>query len=230
MIVEKHIKKIVKLKRKKHHPLLTKTHVKHGISYKTLFYMKEFSPKSHIATYILKESITILILSAIISSIGGIALQTIKSNFTVIIPLLILLPALNGMIGNHGIVIVSKFTALKYSGHIKEEWWKSPHARGLIKVIVSVALLSSIYVAGLSSILAVIQGFSLTFVVLFKVLAVTVVTVAYMILLLVLIAFVASSYIYSKGEDPNNLVIPITTSLADVGTMVALTTMIRIFF
>jgi len=63
---------------------------------------------------ILKESFGILILASILSSIGGIGLETVQEKIFLILPLLILLPALNGMVGNFGIIFSSRYTTLLY--------------------------------------------------------------------------------------------------------------------
>ena len=43
-------------------------------------------------------------------------------------------------------------------------------------------------------------------------------------------AIVAGIYYYKKKEDPNNFLIPITTSVADLGNMVVLVALILLFF
>ncbi|MGB9675390.1 MAG: hypothetical protein ACPLYW_02200, partial [Candidatus Nanoarchaeia archaeon] len=59
---------------------------------------------------ILRESLVILIVASILSTIGGIGLEALKTKFIFLIPLLILIPALNDAIGDFGVIISSKFT------------------------------------------------------------------------------------------------------------------------
>src|SRR3989344_7341928 len=95
----KHLHKLRKYKRKERCRLFYKIHKKHGISKRTLFYVKEYGEQTNATKTIIKASIKILLLATIISSIGGFALENIKTAFISIVPLVILLPALNDMIG-----------------------------------------------------------------------------------------------------------------------------------
>lgn len=69
------LERVRKVRRHEHHPVLHHVHRKYGISRKTLFYMKEYGPRSHVAHVIVRESLKILIIASVISSIGGISLQ-----------------------------------------------------------------------------------------------------------------------------------------------------------
>jgi hypothetical protein len=58
--IPQHVKrKIMKMKRRYHHPEQHLIRKKHRISHRTLFYMKEYGPRSHVASVIIKESIKI---------------------------------------------------------------------------------------------------------------------------------------------------------------------------
>src|SRR3989338_5827245 len=97
------------IKKKKNTSLIHKIHKKHKISKKTLFYVKEYGHHNVVNT-IIKESIKILLLASIISSVGGLALEHIKTVFISIMPLIILMPTLNDMIGDYGTIISSRFS------------------------------------------------------------------------------------------------------------------------
>jgi hypothetical protein len=104
------------------------------ISHRTLFFMREYGPHAHIASNIIRESLYVLLPAAIISSLGGIGLEVVRTKFLTILPLVILLPALNDMVGDFGTVISSKFTIALYRGYIKEAWWRSQFVRELGRV------------------------------------------------------------------------------------------------
>ncbi|MDO8625146.1 MAG: hypothetical protein Q7R47_03615, partial [Candidatus Diapherotrites archaeon] len=92
--VLEHLEELRHVRRHVRHPLTHEIHLSHGLSKKTLFFVKEYGPHSHIAHTIIKESIKIVILASIISSFGGLALEQVKDVFISVAPLLILLPAL----------------------------------------------------------------------------------------------------------------------------------------
>ena len=53
---------VVCMRRPEHTPTIFQLHKKKKISYKTLFYMKEYGPRSHVTSVIMKESIKILLM------------------------------------------------------------------------------------------------------------------------------------------------------------------------
>ena len=161
-ITKREMHLLTQMKKHKHDHRLHKIHKKHKISYKTLFYMKEYGPRSHIATVIVKESIKILLLASLISSLGGVHLKGIEDKFVTLVPLLILLPALNDMIGDFGTIAASKFTTMLFLGKVRGNWWESPDVRHMVKILFAVALISSVYIGALSYAMAYLRGFEFT--------------------------------------------------------------------
>ncbi|GEM_PF-747731 len=218
------------LKRKKHHPLLHHIHKKHNISYKTLFYMKEYGPHSHVAHTIFKESIKILLLTSIISSIGGIGLQNIESHLLTILPLLILLPALNNMVGAMGTIISSKFTTMLYLNRVEKKWWREHEVHKLITTLFIIALISSVYITVLATAVSVFRGFQFTQMIALKILALTMVSTIIIVSIIFLVSIIGGIFIYKRKEDPNNFLIPISTSVADFGSMLVFVLLVSMFF
>ena len=229
-ISKKHKRELAKLRRKHHHPLVHKLHKKHKISYKTLSYMKEYGPRSHVYHVIIKESIKILILASILSSIGGFGLQSIQTKIISILPLLVLLPALNNMIGSYGTIVSSKFTTMLFLGKVKKGWWKSEKVHKLFFSIFLVAIISSIYIGILSSVIAFAKGFPIDFVLLIKVLQISVISTLILVGIIFTLSVTVGLYIYRKNEDPNNFLIPITTSAADLGSLAIFALLVSLFF
>lgn len=223
-------KKIVSLKRSRHHSFVHSVHKKHKISYRTLTYMKEYGPKSHVSHVIIRESLKVLILASVISSIGGVGLNQIQSRLLSIIPLVILLPALSDMVGDYGTTISSKFTNMLYLGKIKGRWWKSESVRSLFFTMFLISIISSIYIGFLSYILAYVKGFAFEISVLLKILQLSILSATLLVCLIFLISVVGGIYIYRKGEDPNNFLIPITTSVGDIGSMLLFSWMVTLLF
>ncbi len=228
--IHKHLQRITKIKKHLYHPLLHKVHKKHNISKKTLFYVKEYGPHTHVYKTIIKESIKILLLASIISSLGGLAIEHIKSIFLSMMPLIIILPALNDMVGDYGTIISSKFSTLLHEGRIRKKWWledeiKKPFIQILIVVIITtfIVVFSSFVISGIS-------GYQFNAFILAKILLITIIDVLFIVIILFMIAIMAGLYLFKKGLDPNNFLIPITTSIADFGNMIILAGLILLFF
>jgi cation transporter-like permease len=60
--------------------------------------------------------------------------------------------------------------------------------------------------------------------------AIAIVDVVAVVSILFVVAVVAGIHFYKKGEDPNNFLIPITTSIADFGNMLLLAALVMMFF
>lgn len=230
MISKKECKTISCLERKRHHKYVRHIHRKHRISYKTLFYMKEYGPHSHVASVIIKESIKILIIASIISSIGGIGLQSIQEKIITIAPLLILVPALNDMVGDFGTIVSSKFTTMIYMRKVHSGWWKSELLRRLLVRVLIISAVASAYLGMLSYAVAYYNGFVFDFLILFKVISLSFFSSTLLVGLICFISVVGGLYIYHKKEDPNNFLIPITTSIADFGSIAVFSFMVVLFF
>jgi cation transporter-like permease len=226
----RHLHRLSKVKRKHYHPLIHKIHKEHNISKKTLFYVKEYGSHSNVPRTILKESIRILMFASLISSFGGLAIENIKSLFIAIVPLVVLLPVLNDMIGDYGTIISSRFSTLLHEDRIKNDWWKNMELRRLFIQVISISLLTALLSSSLSLSIAAITGYAVDLGVIFKIVVVTALDVLLLVCVLFLVAVLAGIHFYRKGEDPNNFLIPITTSIADFGNMIVLSLLVLLLF
>lgn len=227
----KSLNQLTKIERHRHHPLLHKLHKKHGISRKTLLYVKEYGPHSHVAMVIIKESLKVLLLASLLSAFGGFALEEIKTLFVSIIPLVILLPALNDMIGDYGTIVSSRLSTMLHEGVVQKKWWQTPELKEMFLQIAIVSMIT----AALSSVIAMIipvftSGYDIALGNAVKIFVITIVDVAVLVSLLFFTSIYAGLRIYKKKEDPNNFLIPITTSIADFGNMAVLALLVMLFF
>jgi len=142
--VRRHLEKLRKVKRHHYHPLIHRIHRKHKISRKTLFYVKEYGPHSNVPRTIIKESLKILLFASILSSVGGLALEQIRVLFVSIIPLVILLPVLNGMIGGYGTIVSSRFSAMLHEGRVRGAWWKNQQLKKLFVQLFVIAVIMTL--------------------------------------------------------------------------------------
>lgn len=226
-----HLNLLHKIERKKHNRLIHHIHKKYNISKKTLFYVKEYGSRSHAFKNIIKESIKVLLFASIISSIGGFSLEQIKSSFINIIPFIILIPVLNNMIGNYGTIVSSRFSTMLHENKIKKNsWWKNKELRTLLAQMLVIALITATINIVIAFIISRFSGYTFTSILFYKIAFICILDVLLLIFILFFIAITAGFYFYKRKEDPNNFLIPITTSVADFGNMIILSILIIIFF
>jgi cation transporter-like permease len=228
--LKKQLEELRQLERKKYHPIKTRIRKEHGLSKKTLFYVKEYGPHSNISKTIIKESVKILLLASLLSSFGGLMIEHIKTIFISIVPLIVLLPALNDMLGDYGIIMSSRFTTLLYTGKIRCKWYKNIELRKLLLQIFIIAILTALISSSVALVISSFSGYGLTYGIAYKIFLITIIDTILIVGLLFLISIFAGFYISKKNEDPDNFLIPITTSVADFGNMVLLTLLVILFF
>lgn len=228
--IRPHLEKLRKVSRKKYHPLIHKIHKKHKISKKTLFYVKEYGQHSNVPKTIIRESIKILILASIISSFGGFALEHIKTIFVSIMPLIILMPTLNDMIGDYGTIVSSKFSAMLHEGKIKRDFWKNRELKKLLVQIIIISLMTAVFSSVIALIISSLSNYTVVAATVYKIFSIAIIDVIFLVSTLFLISAYAGLYYFRKKEDPNNFLIPITTSVADFGNMIILALLVLMFF
>jgi len=224
------IRKLEKLRRRYHHPSLHKVKTLHHISGRTLYCVKEYGKKSHVTDVIIKESLTIVLLATIMSSIGGVALQTIEQKIVTILPLLILLPALNHMIGSFGTIVSSRFATMIYTDKIRGNVWRSKELHKLLVTILAIAAVSSVYIGIVSYVIAYFRGFAFSLALLLKILQLSMLATLVLVAIICFISVSLGMHFCNKREDPNNFLIPVSTSIADLGSMAIYSVMIILFF
>lgn len=226
----KHLKILTNIKRKKYHPLIHKIHKEHKISKKTLFYIKEYGPHSNVPKTIIRESIKIIILASLISLFGGFAIEKIRGIFISIIPFVIMLPALNGLIGGFGAIVSSKVSTRLHEGSLRRSWWKQESIIKLYYQILIIGFIISVVVSLLSLGISSFYNGVIVRNVAVKVFFISIVDVLMLVSITFLLAVISGLYVYKKKEDPNNFLIPISTSVADFANMILLALLIVLFF
>ncbi len=225
-IIKKHLAKLTCAVRRRHSSLLYDIHKKYGVSKKTLFYIKEYGSHSHIARTILRESVKILLFASILSSFGGMMIEQIKHVFISFTPLIILLPALNAMFGDYGMIISSRFSTMLHEGKVGNLWWKNIELKKLFVKILIVSLITIFLSVVFSFVVSVFAGYVLDFSAAYKILLIIFLDSFLLLSILIFITPFAGLYFFKKQEDPNNFLIPITTSIADFGNMIILSLLV----
>lgn len=228
--LKKKLHKLRAVKRKQHHPLLHHIHKIHKISKETLLYVKEYGPHSNVAKTIIKESIKVLIFASMLSAIGGFTLEKIKTLFISIMPLIIMLPVLNDMIGDYGTIISSRFSTMLHEGKGTKNLRHNKELKRLFWQIFSVAMIMAFLSALSSLVIANYAGYNSSMITSLKVILITLIDVSILVLILFFLAIIAGLYIFKKQEDPNNFLVPITTAVADFGNMMILAALVILLF
>lgn len=200
-----------------------------NITQTTLFYIEEYGPDTSVYKRILKESLKILIFAGIMTSIGGLFIEKIKVLMFSVIPMIILLPSLNNMIGDFGTIFSTKFSRYLHEGKVTKKWWRSKSLMKLYIQVFIIAIFTSI-VSALIALLITSARYEIDTDYAYKIFAVSILDVFILINLLFFTSILAGFHFYKKREDPNNFLIPISTSIGDLGNMAVLSILLIIFF
>ncbi len=228
--IRRHLERLRKVKRKHYHPLVHKIHKKHKISKKTLFYVKEYGPHTNVTKTIIKESIKILLLASILSSLGGLAIEEMRTLFLSIIPIIVLLPTLNDMIGDYGAIFSGKFSTMLHEGKVLGHWIRHRELRKLFVQVIIISILTSIISSVMALLISFLSSYPITLSLISKIFLISVIDVVILVSILFLVSVYAGLHFYRKKEDPNNFLIPITTSIADFGNMILLSLLVILMF
>ena len=167
--IRHHLDKLKTVRRRSYHPLLHHIHKTYRISRKTLFYVKEYGPHSNVPKRIFTESIRILLLAALISTLGGFAVEHVKVVFLSIIPLIILLPTLNDLVGDYATIISARFSTMLHEGIIDERWWLNKEVKKLFLQILIASFITAILTSGMALFISQFQNYKLNLLIAAKV-------------------------------------------------------------
>jgi mgtE-like transporter len=127
--------------------------------------------------------------------------------------MLLILPALNSLIGDISTVLVSRLTTHLYIGTLQPRVQKSERLKEdflglLITLLLSLfALILLGYLVSLISGIQIVNPLVVILIVCF--------TIILIFAIMFLLSFVSAIVLFKRGMDPNNLLIPLITSLAD---------------
>lgn len=224
------LRKLQRVSRQTLDPLIHRIHVRHRISHRTLLYVKEYGPKSHVAQTIVRESILILVLAVAIDSFGGVAVERLRTIFIAIVPLVILLPVLNDAVGDYGTIVSSRVSTMLHEGTLGKKWWKNLELNTLFRQILIIAMATGILSTAVAVVVARASGAGVDTEDMTKIFVVVLADVVFLVMILFFVATLIGIFAFKRQEDPNNILIPITTSLADFGNMIFLAAMVAWLF
>ena len=159
--------------------------------------------------------------------ISGTLLSSNEALLYTVPILLLILPALNSLIGDISTVLVSRLTTHLYIGSLQPKVQNSERLKEdfyglLITLLLSLGAL--IFLGYLSS---VFSGIEIINPLLITLIVCT--TVLLIFAMMFLLSFVSAIVLFKRGMDPNNFLIPLITSLIDFLTPLFLIIFITIF-
>ncbi|MCK4286458.1 MAG: magnesium transporter, partial [Candidatus Lokiarchaeota archaeon] len=163
---------------------------------------------------IFKESIIIVIISSLMGLFSGTLLSFNEDLLRYAVPvMLLILPALNSLIGDISTVLVSRLTTHLYIGTIQPRVRKSKRLKEDFYGLLITLLLSLGALIFLGYLFSVILGIKIVNPLVISL--IMCITVLLIFTIMFLLSFVGAIVLFKRGMDPNNFLIPFITSLAD---------------
>lgn len=147
-----------------------------------------------------------------ISLLGGVGLELSQEKLLPLIPLIIALPALNTMVGDYATVIAA------HAGDPNE---RPRTRRQLIRSIAISVLINIIGVVVLSSLLALRRDYSFTALLFVKFSIFVALAVSGIVVFMFLITLLIDKILDKHRLNPDDILIPVVTSISDVFMLVS---------
>lgn len=141
--------------------------------------------------------------------------------------MLLIIPALNSLIGDLSTVLVSRLTTHLYIGTIPPKIQKSERLIEDFYGLIITLLLSLASLLFLGYLIGIISGIRIVNPLLMILIIVATILLIFFIMFLTM--FIGAIFLFKRGKDPNNFLIPFVTSLADFLTPFFLILFIIIF-
>ncbi len=166
------------------------------------------------AKEIVKQGVSPIISSVIISSFAGAMLNAKLEALLALPILLVLVPSISDMTGNIGCMIGSKIATFLHLGLVRPRIERNPYLEKYVAAILVVAVLSSLYLTFLTIAVSYISGLGV--VAPLKILEIVVITGVSVSIVATLVGIGVAFVTYKYGWDPDNTTIPIITAIGDV--------------
>jgi len=141
--------------------------------------------------------------------------------------ILLVLPSLNSLIGDISTVLISRLTSHLYLGTLSPKIQVSDRLKQDLYGLLMTILLSLVALISLGYLLGSATGIQIVNPLL--IISIIIITILILFGLMFVLLFISSIFIFKKGKDPNNFLIPMVTSLADFLTPLFIIVLIQIF-
>jgi mgtE-like transporter len=180
---------------------------------------------------ILKQSAPILIFSSFLGVSAGGILNSVSSTLLNNPTLLTLVPLFSGESGSLISILSARLSSALHSGLINENslWAHDKETLRNFSIIFVLSLFIYPFIGFLAEASSVISGaIGLGF---FKTVLISLIAGLILISIMTIFVFSLSSISYKKGYDPDNIVIPVSTSLTDlISNMILIAISLLVFF
>jgi len=176
---------------------------------------------------IIRESVPALVVAALIQIIAGTTMQLRGIEAWLEIPIfLMLVPSLSDLGNDVACIVSSRITTLLALGVVEPKLERNKALETNIVAIVTIGVLSSLYMGVINFALA--EEIGLKSVPVLSFFAVCVIAVTMLTLLVCGVAIGIAFIAWRRGLDPDNVTIPISTSISDLIAIFSLLVAIRI--
>lgn len=162
---------------------------------------------------IIFESLPFLLIASLISILGGNLLHTLLDKLIETPYFLLLIPSINAVSGNIGSIFSSRITSALHTGTIEPKFGRYKELNYNIIMICILCFISFFTLAVLSYIITTILNISIS---IKKVIIISIFLSSIFSLTIVLVSTSAAFLSFKKGLDPDNIVIPILTTVCDL--------------
>lgn len=142
-----------------------------------------------------------------ISLIGGVGIEAVQEHILPLVPLIIALPALNTMVGDYAAIIAA---------HASDPAERIATKRTLAKAVAKAIWVNIIGVLLLSTIIAMQRGYLFTGIFLTKFAAFVILSMLGTVFAMLVITVILDKLLERKRLNPDDILIPIVTSVTDV--------------
>ncbi|MFX1374313.1 MAG: magnesium transporter [Promethearchaeota archaeon] len=141
--------------------------------------------------------------------------------------MLLIIPALNSLIGDLSTVLVSRLTTHLYIGTLPPKIQNSERLKEDFLGLLITLLLSLVALLVLGYFVGYLSGIRIVNPLL--IISIITITILLIFFIMFILLFVGAVFLFKRGMDPNNFLIPFLTSLADFLTPFFLIIFITIF-
>lgn len=163
---------------------------------------------------LMKESVPVLTLAAFVGVVAGTTMQLNMKTWLTIPVFLMLVPPLSDLGNDVACIISSRITTLLAIGLIEPRLKRSVALEENLISIMIIGMLSSLYLGTINFIIAEHMGLGAIQV--WSFLTVCVIAVTLLTFLVSMISIVIAFLSWRRGLDPDNVTIPISTSISDI--------------
>lgn len=160
-------------------------------------------------------------LASSISLIGGLGIEAVQNELIYIVPLLIALPAMNSLVGDYATLIAA---------HAGDPTERSLSKIQLAKAMAPSVLTSTTLILSVSLLVSIHRGFNLSNVFFIKYLLFVSASILFVIAMMFTLTTLLDKILENKNINPDDVLIPIVTTISDIFMLGLIALAVRFYF